>query len=338
MFKGKKATIGDVMFKGKALDYGIIVGATLVLFFALLALSGNLRFTYAYSSANTLVANVAVTNVIYLSVSPNAISFGSLPPLGIYDANVQVTDTDNGGNIAANILVEGTNWVYGSDSMGVSNTLWNPTALSGSGGTPLSNTFTNTGIIIPQPTLASPSTNSIIYFGVTIPRGTPPGNYVQTISFENYNTTYNTYNSVSSAYTVTASVNVLGTCFISLNPTSLNFGSIAANANVLTNNLVTDSNPNGNVAANVLVEGTSWNSISTPSIGFGVSNTLWNPSSLNAYSGNALTNTLAPTGITITAPTQANTITSSPIYFGLGVPGGTPAGSYSQTITIENSC
>jgi hypothetical protein len=326
------------MFKGKALNYGIIVGATLVLFFALLALSGNLRFTYASTTTNTLVANVAVTNVIYLSVSPNAISFGSLYPSGSYDANVQVTDTDNGGNIEANMLVEGTAWTYGSNSMGVSNTLWNPTALSGSGGTQLSGTFTNTGIIIPQPTLASPSTSNNIYFGVTIPAGTPPGNYVQTISFENENTTYSTYNSVSSAYTVTASVSVLGVCFISLSPTSLNFGSIAANANVPTNNLVTDSDSNGDAAATIFVEGTSWNSISNTLIGFGVSNTLWSASSLGTYSGNALTNTLTSTGIIIAAPTQANPTTNSPIYFGLGVPGGTPAGSYSQTITIENSC
>jgi len=327
------------MFKGKAFDYGIIVGATLVLFFALLALSGNLRFTYASTSTNTLVANVAVTNVIYLSVSPNAISFGSLSPLGSYDANVQVTDTDNGGNIEANMLVEGTSWTYLGNTIGVSNTLWNPTALSVSGGNSLSNTFTNTGIIIPQPTLASPYKSNNIYFGVTIPGGTQPGNYVQTISFENENTTgTTTYNSVSSAYTVTASVNVLATCFISLSPTSLNFGSIVANANVPTNNLVTDLDPNGNVAATIFVEGTSWNSVSNTLIGFGVSNTLWNPSSLVTYSGNALTNTLTSTGITIPAPTQANPTTNSPIYFGLGVPGGTPAGSYSQTITIENSC
>jgi hypothetical protein len=51
-----------------------------------------------------------------------------------------------------------------------------------------------------------------------------------------------------------------------------------------------------------------------------------------------LTSTLTLTGITIAAPTQGNPSTNSPIYFGLGVPAGAPAGAYSQTITIENSC
>ncbi len=299
-----------------------------------------MNFVSAYTSNSSLTANVNVGNVIYLSVSPNAIYFPGLYPGQSYDTNSLdvVTDNDIGGNIAANALVEGTNWAGPSSAnMLVSNTVWAPTA--GVAGTQLTNTLTNTNILIPQPSLANPSTGNFIYFGITIPGGTPPGNYVQTIYFENENlSTPATYNSPSTSNSVLATANVLGICYISLAPSSINFGSVYASANVPTNMLVTDSDPNGNVAASLLVAGTHWALTSNTQITFGVSNTLWYSSSLPTYTGNALTNTLAITGITIAAPTQTSPTTNSPIYFGLGVPGGTPAGSYSQTITIENSC
>ncbi len=323
----------------KSYYYSLIIAA-IVGFAAILALGGSMNFAYA-SSSNTVVANVQVGNVIYLDVAPNTINFGSLYPLGSYDANVLVADSDVGGNIGANILVEGATWIYGGNSIGVSNTVWSAAPLSASGGTALSGTFANTNIYISQPSLSTSTTSNNIYFGVTIPGGTPPGNYVQTINFENENTTYSTFNAIVSApYNsfVTAEVTVQPTCFISLTPNAISFGSLTPTTNTPTNKLITDYDPNGNAQASVLVSGTTWNSVSNSLIGFGTSNTLWSASSQSTYTGNALTGTATTTGITIAAPNTINPTTNSPIYFGLGVPAGTPAGTYQQTITIENSC
>ncbi|MGC8687672.1 MAG: hypothetical protein ACP5RM_03165 [Candidatus Micrarchaeia archaeon] len=291
---------------------------------------------FATSSGN-VVANVQVGNVIYLSVSPSKIYFTGLAPGSTMTTNALnvVTDNDIGGNIAANILVEGTNLVNVSNgnSILVGNTVWSATA--GSTGISLTSTFVNTNIFIPQPTLSIPSTGNFIYFGVNIPGGTPPGNYVQTISFENENTTQLKYNQSSSSNTVTLVANVVGTCYISLSTNSISFGNVYASANVPTNVLVTDYDNNGNVAATLMVSGTNWQGATTT---FGVSNTLWSAASQSSYTGNALTSTLTSTGITVPAPTQSSPTQSAPIYFGLAVPPGTPGGSYTQTITIENSC
>ena len=322
----------------------LVVSVAAFMAIAVLSLT-MLHFSYASSSNTSVTANVAVGNVIYLSVansiSGNVINFGSLYPGTSYDTNVPVTDTDNGGNIGANILVEGTSWALTSNTavtFSVSNTVWNPTALTSYSGNALTTSFVNSNEIIIAPSLSTPSTNSIIYFGLGIPGGTTPGNYIQTISFENYNASQGVYNSISTSNAITAKVTVEGTCYISLSPNTISFGSVVASANVPTNVLVTDTDSGGNVAASLFVAGTNWflngNTLATS---FGVSNTLWDPTSQTTYVGTPLTNSLVTTGITIPAPTST-TPTSNSIYFGLGIPGGTPAGTYEQTITIENSC
>ena len=129
---------------------------------------------------------------------------------------------------------------------------------------------------------------------------------------------------------VTASVNVPLYCGISVSPTSISFGSVSPGSSVPTNVLVTDTNAAGNTQANVLIDGTVWSS--SPN-SFGVSNTLWDTTSQATYNGIALTSSLASTGETLAASAGSNTL-----YFGLAVPSSQAAGTYSQTITIENSC
>ena len=302
------------------------------------------HFSYAAASNTALTANVDVSNVIYLSVanstSGNVINFGSLFTLDSYSTNVPVTDTDNGGNIGANILVEGTSWALTSNTavtFSVGNTLWSPTSLTSDAGNALTTSFVNSNEIIVAPSLSTPATNSIMYFGLSVPAGTPPGNYIQTISFENYNASQSIYNKSSTSNAITAKVDVLGTCYIALTPNVISFGSIVPSANVPTNVLVTDTDSGGNTAATLLVAGNNWAQTANSAITFGVSNTLWDATSQTTYVGTALSNSLTTTGITIPAPTST-TPTSNDIYFGLGIPGGTPAGTYQQTITIENSC
>jgi len=288
-----------------------------------------------------VVANVVVGNVIYISISPNTLNFGNLNPNSInYFPNnniisTNIIDADNGGNLAANILISGGNWNYGAYSFGVSNTFWSATS-PGTVNTALTNTLADTNILIPQPNIIYPNKQNTVYFvEVNIPAGTPPGNYLQYVTFENKN-------QGASAYSVPInaifSANVQGVCYISLNTLTINFGTVVASANVPTQFGVTDSDNGGNVAANMLVYGSDWVG---PTTTFGGSNTLWNPTPLAIYGGNALTtNSLSPqnTGIVIPAPTQSTQLTSNYIYFGLGVPGGAPSGTYTQNIIIENSC
>ncbi|QRF74384.1 hypothetical protein Micr_00920 [Candidatus Micrarchaeum sp.] len=142
----------------------------------------------------------------------------------------------------------------------------------------------------------------------------------------------------SSSNTVTANVAVEGVCYISLSPNAISFGSLYPTATHADNVLVTDSDPYGNVAANVLVSGTDW---ASSTYNFGVSNTTWSATSSNTFlTTTQLTNSPVPTGISIPAPspTVSNGITSNSIYFGLSVPGAIPAGTYTQRITITNSC
>jgi hypothetical protein len=321
-----KATIATTLTTGALLAF---IGMSLL----------TIGLSYAASSSsNSLTANVDVSNVIYLSVAPTAISFNSLFPGGHYDTNVIVTDSDINGNIGANILVDGSPWTSNSNSMGVGNTIWSSTSETSNVGNSLESAFANTLITIPAPSLSTPSTSGNVYLGVNIPLGTPPGNYLQTINFENYNASQSIYNQTSTANSITASVAVNPICYISLASTAISFGSIKSGSSRATNAIVTDSDTGGNAAASLLVGGTNWALTGSNSISFGVSNTLYDAAAQPTYIGTALTNNLVDTSITIPAPTQSNTITSNSIYFGLGIPGGAPAGSYTQTITIENSC
>ncbi|MCL5093458.1 MAG: hypothetical protein M1128_03250 [Candidatus Marsarchaeota archaeon] len=299
----------------------------------------------ASSNNSIITANVAVGNVIYLSVAAqggNTINFGSLFTLDSYYTDLPVTDTDSGGNIGANILVSGTSWALTSNTavtFSVGNTLWNPTSLTSYAGNALTTSFVNTNDIIVAPTLSNPTTSNNIYFGLYIPAGTAPGNYVQTISFEDYNASQNIYNSITaSGNAITAMADVQGTCYIALSTNTISFGSIVSNADVPTNVLVTDTDNGGNVASSLLVEGNDWTQTSNSLTTFGVGNTKWDATSQGSYAGTALTNSLFTTGISIAAPNTLDTTTSNNIYFGLYIPGGTPAGTYSQDITIENSC
>jgi len=297
---------------------------------------------WATSGPANVVANVVVGNVIYISISPNTLNFGNLNPNSINNfpnnniISTNILDADNGGNLAANIFISGGNWNYGTNSFGVSNTFWSATPTSTSN-TALTNTLTDTTILIPQPNIIYPSTQNTVYFvEINIPAGTPPGNYLQNVTFENENLAANqVVNSVP--INAILSANVQGVCYISLSTNTINFGTVVASANVPTQFGVTDSDNGGNVAANMLVYGSDWVGPTT----FGGSNTSWNPTSLAIYGGNALTtNSLSPqnTGIVIPAPTQNSPSTSNNIYFGLRVPGGAPSGTYTQNIIIENSC
>lgn len=318
----------------KAYIYGSLIAAGLAI--GIFGSAMLLGFGFA-SGTGTVTANVAVGNVIYLAISPNSIVISGLASNSIYPTNIPVTDTDNGGNIGANALVEGTSWVGSTYTFGVGNTLESNTVSTLLSGTPLTSSFVVTNSYIIAPNVVNPSTNAIVYFGFSIPPATPAGNYVQTISFENKNVSNGEFNAISTSNSVTITANVVGTCYISLSPNSIDFGTLSPDANVPTNFGVNDIDNGGNVAASLLVYGGNW--IGPTPATFGVSNTTWDATSGTSFStASHLTGTPVTTGISIPAPTTSNTATSNSIYFGLGIPPATTAGTYQQTITIENSC
>ncbi|MGC8479656.1 MAG: hypothetical protein ACP5M9_03240 [Candidatus Micrarchaeia archaeon] len=149
------------------------------------------------------------------------------------------------------------------------------------------------------------------------------------------------YATSTSSNTIAASANVLSTCYISLSPNTIAFGGSSGVIPGITtsSNEITDSDSNGNIAANVLVYANDWTGPS-PSVSYAFSGTY---TETNAITGSyeAVPNSIssiALTDVIIPAPTLSNPTTSNSLYFELVVPGGLGPGVYSQTITIENSC
>ncbi len=303
-----------------------VLAAVAVLFTGLLGVT-----PLAWASSNSLIAaNVVVPGSCFIS-GANSINLGNpLAPDTNYAATVSFTVNDPGGNLPANILVAASgNWMSGATSIFYGNVLWS--ASSGGSETPLTTTLTNTLIPIAAPNAIVTTTSNDVYFGINVPAAQPVGLYTSNILFQN---SCSPSNSVE--LTVPTTANIVGTCFISLSPTTVNFGSIVPGANVPTNVNVVVSDPGGNFAANVLVDGTNWVSGVN---NFGVSNTLWDAANqVSVYAGTPLTNALVITSIIVTAPTLGTPTTSNSIYFGLGIPQGVVAGTYTQNIVIENSC
>ena len=119
-------------------------------------------------------------------------------------------------------------------------------------------------------------------------------------------------------------------CTITLPTSAINFGNINPETSINTINSIIDDNV-GTAQAYMLVYGGNW--IGPGSNTFGVSNTSWSGTNNVAYnSANLLSATAANTLLAVPAAG------SNTIYFGIKVAGGAPSGTYSQTITLENTC
>ncbi|MEM3841493.1 MAG: hypothetical protein QXN59_02275 [Candidatus Micrarchaeaceae archaeon] len=150
-------------------------------------------------------------------------------------------------------------------------------------------------------------------------------------------------NSTSSESNVVATANVEAVCFINLSVNSIDFGNMFPTENVPTTQNVVDYDNGGNIAANVLMYGTTWNNDANSLIFFGSSNTTYSPTYNTPWAtafnaGNYLFNSIQPTAIVVPAPSFSNPSTNTPIYFGLAIPEAQTAGQYNQIIYIENSC
>ena len=114
-----------------------------------------------------------------ISLNSTKINFGTLVPGGVEATNKGIIDT-NTGTAPSYIYVFGSNWIYGSNSFGVSNTVWD--AVSGtrySSANPLTSVPYNTLIDV------GAGASNDIYFGVGVPNAQVAGAYGQNITIEN---------------------------------------------------------------------------------------------------------------------------------------------------------
>ena len=150
---------------------------------------------------------------------------------------------------------------------------------------------------------------------------------------------------------VVFNVFVPGICYIDIGTANIVFGILPPGTNTLTNFQLTVNDIGGNSASNVFVNGDATdliggatgqqagNWVATSGTGnFYVSNTLWNPTSLNSYTGYPLTFVQHDTYVFLPAPTVSTPTTTNYVYFGLAVPGGAPAATYDQNIIVATSC
>ena len=133
------------------------------------------------------VATANVQSACFISLNTASIDFGSLDPNANVPTANQIIDTNQGGNVASNILVEGGNWISGSNNFLPENTLWDVSSDATYTGNALSAipTVTDTHIQIVAGTIASPNPAASIYFGVGVPAGQVAGAYTQNIVLEN---------------------------------------------------------------------------------------------------------------------------------------------------------
>lgn len=131
------------------------------------------------TTSNAVGGNVVVPNTCIPILNGNtAINFGSVPP-STYAPTSNAQNVINFGNTAANIMVNGGNWVSGVQSFLQTNTLWDIRTRVANNGNQLSNTIYGVDSFIYVP--ADGGTNNI-YFGVNVPTGQVSGTYTQTIN------------------------------------------------------------------------------------------------------------------------------------------------------------
>ena len=133
----------------------------------------------------TFSSFVAAPLTCSISLGTNTIAFGSLYPGNTLATDKQVIDSDLG-NVNANVLVGGSNWIAGAISFPAGNTLWDGTSDASYIGNslplyPASMSVTN---IIAYPAYV-PSIYNSLYFGLGIPVSASAGVYTQNIVVEN---------------------------------------------------------------------------------------------------------------------------------------------------------
>ncbi len=299
--------------------------------------------TWSGTTADDAISAAAVGFSPYETTLDDSPSAGTISVGGSAYSSGVIAPIIGTGTITANPPPTGSwsfiSWSVSNSNLTLSSDTANPSTLTVMGNGIVTATWNGISKFV-ETGLPSATTWNVIYNGLlnssstnTISFSTLPGNYPFTVANQVVSgTTY--VPSPSSGYLVAGNTTtitfspVTNTCTISLSPSTINFGKLNAGSNIATTNAITDSNL-GNTNAYMLVYGGNW----IGSAQFGVSNTTWASSSgVQFATANKLSAT--PSNTLLVVPASG----SNTIYFGLEVPNGAPAGSYSQTITIENSC
>ena len=301
--------------------------------------------TYTASSALTATGAAVLAAYVF---NPYTVKFDDNPQTGVvyfegkeYQNGFSVNQIGNG-TISAqpppNFVF--SHWsVSNATNLTIKNDFASPTNL----------TITGNGIVtanyngittLEETGLPSGTTWNAIYDGVlnssignTITFDTIPGNYLftvpnQTVSGINY-VPFPDNGYIIAGNTTQIKFSPVNVCNINLSPNTINFGTLKPATSISTVNSIVDSN-SGNAKAYLFIYGTKW---SSANYNFGVSNTSWSAASNTPFSlAGKLLSTAFNTSIAV-PPAGSNTI-----YLGVSVPSGQPSGSYTQTITIENSC
>ena len=340
LYSGNAITINFVPFSASiSPPSNAVVDAGQYETFTVTVYNGTSPYTY-----NILVANAVTPGTIM----HNDLVSGSTAKTLTYTFQTTSSDTSNSPEMANAILTDSfpatVNTIYSSNFI-INPAMTTPSISPTSAATysagqtvDFSTSFTGgsppytynwlvvnsiTGVLIANALYTGVSATSNT-FAWTIPSSATGNTVVANVIVTDSASTPVTVNSVKSGVITISSV----TCTISLSTTSINFGSISPSTSIATNNAIVDSNT-GNANAYLFVYGGNW-------IGptqFGVSNTTWSKASGTLFPSAAkLSSTAANTTILVPAGS------SNTIYFGVGVPGGAPVGSYTQNIIIENSC
>ena len=133
---------------------------------------------------------------------------------------------------------------------------------------------------------------------------------------------------------ITATVTVPEACILSLNTTSINFGSVSPGTDTGATNQVVEVTNNGNIlAVNTTIEGTQWEDTTDGTFTMVVGQTEYNTTGFTYGAGTALTGSpVTITGGNLAAGTSLN------VFFGVAVPAQQTAGTYEQNITITMNC
>jgi len=134
------------------------------------------------SSSATVAATLTISLTCMVTLSNTAINFGAVSISGNAPTANTVRDANNG-NMPANILLSGTNWVYSSNSFFAANTIWDFSShASGVSGNTLG---LSPGNIVDTYNVIGESQDALVYFGVQIPGQQAVGIYTQTVTIEN---------------------------------------------------------------------------------------------------------------------------------------------------------
>ncbi|MDE1810699.1 MAG: hypothetical protein KGH66_01510 [Candidatus Micrarchaeota archaeon] len=141
----------------------------------------DLAFAFNNPSFNTVTATLTIPSVCTVTVSNTAINFGSVSPTSNAPTANAVTDT-NAGGVPANILLDGTNWVYLSNSFFVSNTEWDFSSNPGLSGNTLG---IAPGNLVDTYNVIGSTQKVTLFFGIFVPPQQAVGTYTQTVTVEN---------------------------------------------------------------------------------------------------------------------------------------------------------